>query len=60
MGATEATYDTKTFTFTINKRSKVLAISDDLTKILGNTLILKRRFFNTNAFSEDIVKKLGL
>lgn len=61
MGATEATYDTKTFTFTINKRSKVLAISDDLTKNTWKYVnIEKEGSLIQMLFSEDIVKKLGL
>lgn len=61
MGASEATYDDKTFTFTIQKRVKVLAVSDELTKNTWKFVnIEKDGSLIQMLFDETILKQLGL
>lgn len=61
MGASEATYDDKTFTFTILKRAKVLAVSDELTNNTWKFVnIEKDGSLIQMLFDEKIIKQLGL
>lgn len=61
MEASEATYDDKTFTFTLQKRAKVLAVSDELTnKTWKYVNIEKDGSLIQMLFDEKIIKQLGL
>lgn len=61
MGASEAAYDEKTFTFTIQKRAKVLAVSDELTNNTWKFVnIEKDGSLIQMLFDETITKQLGL
>lgn len=61
MKASEVTYDSKAFTFTIQKRSKVLAVWDDTTNNTWKFLNIDNEdSFMKTIFKEDILKQLGI
>lgn len=61
MKASEVTYDSKSYTFTILKRSKVLAVWDDTTNNTWKFLNIDNEdSFIKTIFKEDILKQLGI